>query len=94
MNISRKQIHILKEEIKILRDILDKHNINIPHNLVEKYMRTIKSRDSFIRRVCIKCRQNLTLGKFSNIDRRKEATESVCCNCVKKNMDHSNSTKF
>ena len=78
------EIYLLKEEIKMLRDILDKHNINVPHNLLENYMRTIKSRESFVRRVCIECRQNLTLGKFSNIERRKDATNSVCCNCVKK----------
>lgn len=68
----------------MLRDILDKHNINVPHDLLKNYMRTIKSRESIVRRVCIECRQNLTLGKFSNIDRRKDATNSVCCNCVKK----------
>ena len=78
------EIYLLKEEIKMLRDILDKHNINVPHNLLENYMRTIKSRESFVRRVCIECRQNLTLGKFSNIERRKDATNSVCCNCVRK----------
>ena len=84
LDITRKEIYLLKEEIKMLRDILDKHNINVPHNLLKNYMRTIKSRDSFVRRVCIECRQNLTLGKFSNIERRKDATKSVCCNCVKK----------
>lgn len=78
------EIFLLKEENRILRNILYKHNINVPHNLLENYMRTIKSRESFTRRVCIECRQNLTLGKFSNIDRRKDATKSVCCNCVKK----------
>jgi len=83
-NISKMEIYLLKEEIKMLRDILDKHNINVPHNLLENYMRTIKSRESFVRRVCIECRQNLTLGKFSNIERRKDATNSVCCNCVRK----------
>lgn len=80
------EIYLLKEEIKMLRDILDKHNINVPHNLLENYMRTIKSRESFVRRVCIECRQNLTLGKFSNIERRKDATNSVCCNCIKKEV--------
>lgn len=84
LDITRQQIYTLKEEIKMLRDILDKHNINVPHNLLKNYMRTIKSRDSFVRRVCIECRQNLTLGKFSNIERRKDATNSVCCNCVRK----------
>ena len=84
LDITRKEIYLLKEEIKMLRDILDKHNINVPHNLLKNYMRTIKSRDSFVRRVCIECRQNLTLGKFSNIERRKDATNSVCCNCVRK----------
>ena len=85
-NISKMEIYLLKEEIKMLRDILDKHNINVPHNLLENYMRTIKSRESFVRRVCIECRQNLTLGKFSNIERRKDATNSVCCNCIKKEV--------
>lgn len=84
LDITRKEIYLLKEEIKMLRDILDKHNINVPHNLLKNYMRTIKSRDSFVRRVCIECRQNLTLGKFSNIERRKDATNSICCNCVRK----------
>ena len=84
LDITRKEIYLLKEEIKMLRDILDKHNIIIPQNLLENYMRTIKSRESFVRRVCIECRQNLTLGKFSNIERRKDATESICCNCIKK----------
>ena len=84
LDITRKEIYLLKEEIKMLRDILDKHNINVPHNLLKNYMRTIKSRDSFVRRVCIECRRNLTLGKFSNIERRKDATNSVCCNCVKR----------
>ena len=84
LDITRKEIYLLKEEIKMLRDILDKRNINVPQNLLENYMRTIKSRESFIRRVCIECRQNLTLGKFSNIERRKDATESICCNCIKK----------
>ena len=86
-DISRKEIYLLKEENRILRDILYKHNINVPHNLLKNYMRTIKSRDSFVRRVCIECRQNLTLGKFSNIDRRKDATNSVCCNCVKNKIN-------
>jgi hypothetical protein len=84
LDITRKEIYLLKEEIKMLRDILDKHNIIIPQNLLENYMRTIKSRESIKRRVCIECRQNLTLGKFSNIERRKDATESICCNCIKK----------
>ena len=83
-DITRQQIYELKEENRMLRDILDKRNINVPQNLLENYMRTIKSRESFIRRVCIECRQNLTLGKFSNIERRKDATESICCNCIKK----------
>ena len=83
-DITRQQIYELKEENRMLRDILDKHNINVPHNLLKNYMRTIKSRESFVRRVCIECRQNLTLGKFSNIERRKDATNSVCCNCVRK----------
>lgn len=84
LDITRKEISLLKEENRMLRDILDKHDINVPQNLLENYMRTIKSRESFVRRVCIECRQNLTLDKFSNIERRKDATESVCCNCVKK----------
>ena len=83
-DITRQQIYELKEENRMLRDILDKHNINVPHNLLKNYMRTITSRESFVRRVCIECRQNLTLGKFSNIERRKDATNSVCCNCVRK----------
>ena len=83
-DITRQQIYELKEENRMLRDILDKHDIIIPQNLLENYMRTIKSRESFVRRVCIECRQNLTLGKFSNIERRKDATESICCNCIKK----------
>ena len=87
LDITRKEIYLLKEENRILRDILDKHNITIPHNLLENYMRTIKSRESFTRRVCIECRQNLTLGKFSKIDRRKDATDSVCCNCVKNKIN-------
>ena len=86
LDITRQQIYTLKEEIKMLRDILDKHNINIPQNLLENYMRTFKSRESFVRRVCIECRQNLTLGKFSNIEGRKDATNSVCCNCVRKEV--------
>ena len=85
-NISRNEIYILREENRMLRELLNKNNINIPHNLLKNYMRTIKSRESFTRRVCIECRQNLTLGKFSNIDRRKDATNSVCCNCVKKEV--------
>ena len=84
LDITRKEISLLKEENKMLRDILDKHNINVPHNLLENYIRTIKSCESCVRRVCIECRQNLTLGKFSNIERRKDTTNSVCCNCVKK----------
>jgi len=84
LDITRQQIYELKEENRMLRDILDKHDIIIPQNLLENYMRTIKSRESFVRRVCIECRQNLTLGKFSNIERRKDATESICCNCIKK----------
>ena len=83
-DITRQQIYTLKEENRMLRDILDKHNINVPNNLLENYVRTIKSRESVVRRVCIECRQNLTLGKFSNIDRRKDVTKSVCCNCVKR----------
>lgn len=86
-DISSKEIYILKEENRMLRKILDKHNINIPQNLLENYMRTVKSSESIIRRVCIECRQILTLGKFSNIDRRKYVTKSVCCNCVKNNMN-------
>jgi len=86
-DIFRKEIYLLKEEIKMLRDILDKHNINVPHNLLKNYMRTVNSRESFLRRVCIECRQTLTLGKFSNIDRQKDVTESVCCNCVKKESE-------
>jgi hypothetical protein len=78
------KIYLLKEEVKILRELLNKNNIEIPSNFQENYNRTIRSIGSIIRRVCRKCRKNLTLGYFSNIERRKDATNSICCNCVKK----------
>lgn len=78
------KIYLLKEEVKILRELLNKNNIDIPSNFQENYNRTIRSIGSIIRRVCRKCRKNLTLGYFSNIERRKDATNSICCNCVKK----------
>lgn len=81
------KIYVLEEEIKMLREILNKNNIDIPSNFQENYNRTIKSRGSFMRRVCRKCIQNLTLGYFSNIERRKDATNSICCNCVKKDFN-------
>ena len=78
------KIYLLKEEVKIFRELLNKNNIEIPSNFQENYNRTIRSIGSIIRRVCRKCRKNLTLGYFSNIERRKDATNSICCNCVKK----------
>ena len=78
------KIYLLKEEVKILRELLNKNNIEIPSNFQENYNNTIRSIGSIIRRVCRKCRKNLTLGYFSNIERRKDATNSICCNCVKK----------
>jgi hypothetical protein len=80
----RIKIYLLKEDVKILRELLNKNNIEIPYNFQENYNRTIRSIGSIIRRVCRKCRKNLTLGYFSNIERRKDATNSICCNCVKK----------
>ena len=78
------KMYLLKEKVKILRELLNKNNIEIPSNFQENYNRTIRSTGSIIRRVCRKCRKNLTLGYFSNIERRKDATNSICCNCVKK----------
>ena len=80
------QIQIMQKEILSLRKILNDNNIKIEQHILEndeQYLRTIKSRQSVIRRVCIKCRRNLTLGKFSIIERRKGAYNSVCCSCVK-----------
>jgi len=82
------QVLKLKKEILRLQELLNKNNIDFQNNFhnkkkIEKYsQRTFKSTPSFLRRVCIKCRQNLSLGKFSHIDRRKNAYESICCNCI------------
>jgi hypothetical protein len=79
----------LKKEILRLQEILKKNNIDFQNkchndkNIAKYYPRSFKSRQSLLRRVCIKCRQNLSLGKFSNIDRRKNAHESICYNCIK-----------
>ena len=84
------QIFKMSEEIKRLQNILIKNNINFDSNedlqieYEEYYARTIKSRQSSLRRVCIKCRQNLTLGKFSIIERKKGPHKSICCLCIKK----------
>ena len=84
------QLFKMSKEIDRLQDILKKNNINfdseetlqIKYN--EYYARTIKSTPSNLRRVCIKCRQNLTLCKFSNIERKKGPYKSICCLCIKK----------
>ena len=80
------EIEIMQDEIRRLYSILNKNNINIENSISKSYttfLRTIKSTPSLMRRTCIQCRKNLTLGHFSDIDRRKRAHESVCCNCIK-----------
>ena len=79
------KIEIMQDEIRRLYSILNKNNINIENSISKSYttyLRTIKSSPSVMRRNCIRCRKNLTLGNFSIIDRKKRPHESVCCNCI------------
>ena len=80
------KLQLMQDEIHRLYSILNEHNIKIENDISNSYyyyMRSIKSRHSVMRRICIKCRKNLSLGHFSFIDRRKRPHESICCNCIK-----------
>ena len=79
------KIKLMEEEISRLYSILNQNNIKLEQNISKSYyyyMRSIKSRQSIMRRICIKCRRNLTLNHFSFIDRKKRPHESICCNCI------------
>ena len=84
------EMQMMQDEIRRLYSILNENNIEIESdmsNSYNNYLRTTKSRPSVIRRICINCRKNLTLGNFSTIDRKKRPNKSVCCNCIKNNIN-------
>ena len=82
------QILLMRDEIDALYKLLEEHNIIHENIINSSYIYYNQQRAqpgslSFIRRVCIKCRKNLSLGHFSNIERKKGPYKSICCNCIK-----------